>query len=79
MRNLGALAVILLLVLVPAGAQADTVGAGDYVKFTNRPGSPGGEFLLTVYDPPAGSAVDEFITFCLQMTQVSRTSLAHSR
>jgi hypothetical protein len=69
MRNLRSLAVLLLLLLIPAAAQADTVGAGDFVKFTNRPGSPGGEFQLTVYDTPGGSPVDQFITFCLQMTE----------
>lgn len=69
MRNLKALAALFLLVLAPAGAQADTVGPGDYVTFGNRPGSPGGEFQLTVYDTPGGSPVDSFITFCLQMTE----------
>jgi hypothetical protein len=69
MRNLRALAILLLVILIPSIAQADSVGAGDYVTFTNRPGSPGGEFQLTVYDTPGGSAVDSFITFCLQMTE----------
>ncbi len=69
MRNLAALTALLLLLLIPAGAQADAVSAGDYVKFGDRPGSPGGEFLLTVYDTPGGSPVDQFITFCLQMTE----------
>jgi hypothetical protein len=69
MRNLGALIALLLLLLIPAGAQADTVAAGDYVKFGDRAGSPGGEFLLTVYDTPGGPAIDRFITFCLQMTE----------
>jgi hypothetical protein len=69
MRNLGALLALLVLLLIPAGAQADTVAAGDYVKFGDRPGSPGGEFLLTVYDTPGGPAIDQFITFCLQMTE----------
>ena len=69
MRNLGALIALLLLILIPAGARADTVAAGDYVKFGDRGGSPGGEFLLTVYDTPGGPAIDQFITFCLQMTE----------
>jgi hypothetical protein len=69
MQILRSLAVLLLLILIPAAAQADSVGAGDFVKFTNRPGSPGGEFQLTVYDTPGGSPVDQFITFCLQMTE----------
>lgn len=69
MRSLGALTALLLLVLIPANAQADTVTAGDYARFGDRPGSPGGEFLLTVYDTPGGSPIDQFITFCLQMTE----------
>ena len=69
MRYLGALTALLLLVMTPAGAQAGVVTAGDYVKFGDRPGSPGGEFLLTVYDTPGGPAIDQFITFCLQMTE----------
>lgn len=69
MRNLGTLTALLLLMLIPAAAQADTVTAGDYVKFGDRAGSPGGEFLLTVSDTPGGSPIDQFITFCVQMTQ----------
>lgn len=69
MRNVRALAALLLLILVPAAAQADSVAVGDYVKFGDRPGSPGGEFQLTVYDTPGGPAIDSFITFCLQMTE----------
>ncbi len=69
MRNLGALTALLLLLLIPAAAQADTITVGDYVKFGDRPGSPGGEFLLTVYDTPGGPQIDQFITFCVQMTQ----------
>lgn len=68
MRYVGAL-VFSLLFLIPAGASADTIEAGDYVRFTDRPGSPGGEFLLSVYDTPAGAKVDQFITFCVQMTE----------
>jgi hypothetical protein len=69
MRNLGALVFLLSLLLIPAGARADTIAAGDYVRFTDRPGSPGGEFLLSVYDTPGGAKVDQFITFCVQMTE----------
>jgi hypothetical protein len=69
MRNLWVLTALLLSLLIPAGAQADTITAGDYVKFGDRPGSPGGEFLLTVYDTPGGSPIDQFITFCVQMTE----------
>jgi hypothetical protein len=69
MRNLGAFAVAFLLFAIPAAARADIVEAGDYVKFSDRPGSPGGEFRLTVYDKPGGSPVDSFITFCMQMTE----------
>ena len=68
MRYLGAL-VFSILFLIPAGARADTIEAGDFVRFTDRPGSPGGEFLLSVYDTPGGSKVDQFITFCVQMTE----------
>jgi PEP-CTERM motif-containing protein len=69
MRNFGALAITLLLLLIPAAARADVVQAGDYVKFSDRPGSPGGEFRVTVHDTPGGSAIDSFITFCVQMTE----------
>jgi hypothetical protein len=69
MRNLGAVVLAFLVLLIPAAAHADIVEAGDYVKFSDRPGSPGGEFRLTVYDIPGGSAVDSFITFCVQMTE----------
>lgn len=69
MRNLGALAVAFLLLLIPAAAHADIVQAGDYVKFADRPGSPGGEFRVTAYDTPGGAAIDSFITFCVQMTE----------
>src|SRR5262245_23833164 len=69
MRNLGAIIALLILMLIPASAQADSIEAGDFVKFGDRPGSPGGEFLLTVYDKPGGPVVDQFITFCLQMTE----------
>lgn len=68
MRYVGAL-VFSFLFLIPAGALADTIEAGDYVRFADRPGSPGGEFLLSVYDTPGGSKVDQFITFCVQMTE----------
>lgn len=67
MRNLGALAILLLL--IPTGAYADVVTVGNYVKFADRPGSPGGEFGLTVYNTPGGSAVDKFITFCVQVNE----------
>ena len=69
MRSLGALVFLLALLVIPAGARADTIEAGDFVKFSDRPGSPGGEFLLTVYDTPGGAKVDQFITFCVQMTE----------
>ena len=69
MRKFGTLAALLLVIVIPASAQADIVTAGDYVKFGDRPGSPGGEFLLTVYDTPGGPAIDQFITFCVQMTE----------
>ena len=54
MRKLGALAIALLLFLIPVAAHADVVQPGDYIKFTDRPGSPGGEFKVTVYDTPGG-------------------------
>ena len=71
MRKLAALAVFLpSLLLIPSVAQADIIDAGDYVRFSDRPGSPGGEFLLTVLDNgPSGPQIDQFVTFCLQMTE----------
>src|SRR5262245_44101605 len=68
-RNVGVLVFSLSLLLIPAGARADVVQAGDYVKFSDRPGSPGGEFLLTAYDRPGGPQIDQFITFCVQKTE----------
>jgi hypothetical protein len=70
MRNANVLALVLsVLLLAPIAAHADSIGAGDLVTFTNRPGSPGGEFGLTAFNTPGGSAVDAFITFCLQKTE----------
>jgi len=71
MRKLAALTVFLpSLLLIPSVAQADIIDAGDYVRFSDRPGSPGGEFLLTVLDDGSnGPQIDQFVTFCLQMTE----------
>ncbi|HEU4878214.1 MAG TPA: hypothetical protein VFT21_02125 [Gemmatimonadaceae bacterium] len=68
-RNFGVLVFSLSLLLIPAGARADVVQAGDYVRFSDRPGSPGGEFLLTAYDTPGGPKIDQFITFCVQKSE----------
>lgn len=59
----------ILVVFAPATARADSISAGDFVVFTDRPGSPGGEFGISVYDTPGGSPIDFFVTFCLQMTE----------
>jgi hypothetical protein len=61
--------VVLPLLFVASTAHADNVSVGDFVKFTDRAGSPGGEFGLTVSDTPGGSAIDFFVTFCLQKTE----------
>jgi hypothetical protein len=61
--------VVLPLVFVASTAHADIVRVGDFVKFTDRAGSPGGEFGLTVSGTPGGSAIDSFVTFCLQKTE----------
>ncbi len=69
MRKLAVLSILSLAVLIPSAAHADLITGGDYVRFGNRPGSPGGEFLLSVYDTPGGPLVDQFVTFCVQMTE----------
>jgi len=61
--------VVLPLIFVASTAHADIVRVGDFVKFTDRAGSPGGEFGLTVSGTPGGSAIDSFVTFCLQKTE----------
>ena len=53
-----------------AGAQtamANSVVAGDIIKFGDRNGSPGGEFLANVNPGTAGAWA--FVTFCLQKTE----------
>jgi hypothetical protein len=57
-----------LMLAVPL-AGADNIAVGDFVRFSDRPGSPGGEFGLTVYDTTTGPAQDFFVTFCLQRTE----------
>lgn len=71
MRNLVRLALLLPLVSLVSvsSARADTVAVGDLVRFTDRPGSPGGEFGATIYQTSGGDAVDFFVTFCLQKTE----------
>jgi PEP-CTERM motif len=69
MRRFEVLIFSLSVLLIPAGARADTIAAGDYVRFSDRPGSPGGEFLLSVYDTPSGPKIDQFITFCVQKSE----------
>jgi hypothetical protein len=62
------LLVVPLLFTAPV-VWADNVDTGDFVKFVDRNGSPGGEFGLRVSDTPGGSLVDFFVTFCLQKTE----------
>jgi hypothetical protein len=60
-----------LALLLLAGVAASTADAGT-VKLSNRPGSPGGEFLATVVDGtgiPGHVDGDSFITFCLEKSE----------
>lgn len=48
-------------------AHANTVMTGDIIHFDDRPGSPGGEFLVNVN--PGSADPWSFVTFCLQRTE----------
>ena len=70
MNNMRAISTTLAL-LVVIGLAASAADAGT-VKLSNRPGSPGGEFLATVVDGqgiPGHGDGDSFITFCLEKTE----------
>ncbi len=62
-RAISVCGLVAAMLLAPAVGHAGSIQAGDFVKFGDRPGSPGGEFLAM---PTAGSAFDEFVTFCVQ-------------
>jgi hypothetical protein len=67
-RNFHAGLVVIAGILVPlvnAGTAVanPVVAVGDSIKFSDRPGSPGGEFLATVNNAWS------FVTFCLQKTE----------
>jgi len=48
----------------------DDVNVGDYIKFWNGPGSPGGEFgVYSASATPSTYADVDFITFCLEKTE----------
>jgi hypothetical protein len=70
MRSVSRFLIVLLAVLaIPSLSSADVIDADDLVNFSDRAGSPGGEFQLIVRDTPGGPVVDSFVTFCLQMSE----------